>query len=116
MRRRGASQEAAKQTGEVGHGEAGREPGEGSALRFAVLDDGDGEAGVHGGQRLAGGGDDHDLVDGRGEGVAHPLEERSPTEVGRGLVGAETPAQTARHDDAGYCIAHGLRVREQGSL
>ena len=74
--------------GRGGDGEAGREAGERPALGLAVLDDADGEGGVHGGQGLAGGRDDHDLVDGGREGIAHPLEE------GAGRAGSRRPCRS----------------------
>ena len=97
-------------------GEPGRKASEGAAFGLPVLDDGLGDGGVHGGKGLAGGGDDHDLVDGRRERVAHPLEEGATAQVGGSLVGPEAAAQPARDDDAGDALTHGLRVRERGSL
>ena len=100
--------------------EAGRQTGERPALGLAVLDDGCGDGGVHGRQGLARGGDNHELVDSGGEGVAHPLEEGPSTEAGGGLVGAEAATQPARDDDAGdgsgRAVGHALRVRERASL
>ena len=61
--------------GRCGDGEAGREAGKRPALGLAVLDNGGGDGGVHGGEGLACGCDDDDFVDDGRESVAHPLEE-----------------------------------------
>lgn len=97
-------------------GEARCKSRERAAFGLPVLDNGDGDGGVHGGEGLAGGGDDHQLVDDRGEGIPDPLQEGASAQASGGLVGAEAAAQPARDDDAGNPLWHGVRVREQGSL